>query len=74
MDKINNLDDLTKFLSETLVDLQNNDIQLPRARVIAKTAGRILDGERLVLEYQKAREEKPHIGFLDVETQVTEYK
>lgn len=65
MEKISNYKELTDMLTEEALYVKTDKTSLARAKIISTLAGRIIENNRIKLEYQKARMEKPNIAFME---------
>jgi hypothetical protein len=60
-----NVRDLTKELATAFDTVKNDRRYCPQAHEMANIAGKLLNAQKLQLEYSKMKGEKPNIEFLE---------
>jgi len=63
--KLDNLEDLRDHLLQTLVDLDEGEIELDQASIVAKLSEAIVSGIKTELEYARLINKEPNIPFLN---------
>lgn len=61
---MNHISELTKELSELYEGLKNGTIETKVATEMNNTAGKIINAQRVQLEYADLRKEQPDIDFM----------
>ena len=62
---INTLDDLRDKVLEALEALNNGEIDLQQAGVIAKLSETVISGVKTQMDYARLTDQTPHIPFID---------
>lgn len=60
-----NITELNKHLTDLYTALQNGSIDVKTAAEMNNTAGKIINVQKVQLEYAELRDEKPNIDFLE---------
>jgi hypothetical protein len=64
--QINNIQDLRNAMNGEAEKILNRNGNTRSAQSLAQLGGRIISSIRVQLEYARARNEKPEIGYMDV--------
>ena len=70
MRKINNMSDLVSDLTELYSQLRDGKVSINEAKEINNTAGKIINGTKVQLEYQVVKEKIQKIAFLEQDNSV----
>ena len=63
---VENMAELTEKLAQYVHDLETDAIQVKKASELFNGMGKIVNAQKVLLEYASLRREKPNIPFLEI--------